>query len=65
MSQGTVEMEKAKMNTTSEPEAWTKEQLDSVNRFQKINKNDFYAVLDVEQTASETEMKKAYRRVRL
>src|SRR4051812_43103795 len=62
MRSDTAEAEKVKLDATQESETWTREHLDSVKRFQKINKNDFYAVLDIETAASEADIKKAYRK---
>lgn len=43
--------------------AYTKEQVDQVKRFLKVDKNDFYEILRVSKSADDIEIKKAYRKV--
>lgn len=56
---------RAQASGDSAPPAYTAEQVSQVRAFAKINKNDYYAVLGVPKTASEEEIKRAYRKVGL
>ena len=44
--------------------AFSREQVEEVKRFQRVDKSDFYAVLGVQRGCDEVEVKKAYRKVR-
>ncbi|KAJ1676731.1 Chaperone protein dnaJ, partial [Spiromyces aspiralis] len=49
-------------SSSSSPKPYTKEQLDAVNKIRAC-RNDHYKVLSVERTASEADIKKAYKKV--
>lgn len=56
--------EKAKLGDEVGTSAFTKEQVQQVKSFMKINKDDYYGVLGLRRGSDEMEIKKAYRRVR-
>lgn len=53
----------AKNHGPSPTSAYSKEQLEEVRRFQKLDKDDFYAVLGVKRDCDEIDIKRAYRKV--
>lgn len=42
---------------------YSEEQVREIQKFNKINKNDYYAILTVERDADDLSVKKAYRKV--
>lgn len=56
--------EKAKLGDEVGTSAFTKEQVQQVRSFMKLNKEDYYGVLGLKRGSDEMEIKRAYRRVR-
>lgn len=52
-------------NQGRQDRAYTSAQAAAVNRVRKCKSTDYYAVLDVQSTATETEIRKAYRKLAL
>ncbi|ORX92018.1 DnaJ-domain-containing protein [Basidiobolus meristosporus CBS 931.73] len=55
----------AEHNPGRQTKSYTKEQVDAVKKIKTCNPNDFYAILGVEKSASEVQIKKAYRKLAL
>jgi hypothetical protein len=53
------------MSSKTEDLPYTAEQLRDVRSFARLDKDNFYALLDVSKDASDVDIKKAYKRVRL
>ncbi|ORY02625.1 DnaJ-domain-containing protein [Basidiobolus meristosporus CBS 931.73] len=52
-------------NPGRQNKSYTKEQVEAVKKIKTCNPNDFYAILGVEKSASEVQIKKAYRKLAL
>ncbi|ORX88484.1 DnaJ-domain-containing protein [Basidiobolus meristosporus CBS 931.73] len=56
---------KAESTSGRQTKAYTKEQVEAVKKIKACNPNDFYAILGIEKSATEAQIKKAYRKLAL